>query len=74
MICQQCGQEQVGASFLCRKSKYTDARHKWIDKTPQKTFVGVETFICQLIDNCEGEIVTEEFLQREYAAFLKLHN
>ena len=39
-----------------------------------KTFPNIETFICQLIDNCEGETVTEEFLQREYAAFLKLHN
>ena len=33
----------------------------------------VEYFICRLIDQCEGEIITEEFLHRRYADFVKWH-
>ena len=33
----------------------------------------LEQFICMLIDKSEGEIITEEFLQRKYADFLDSH-
>lgn len=31
----------------------------------------VELFICYMIDNCEQETISEEYLQRVYADFLK---
>ena len=32
---------------------------------------GEQNFICYLIDNCEREYITEEFLQNTYASYLK---
>jgi len=32
---------------------------------------GAALFICYLIDNCEREVITEEFLQNRFGDFIK---
>jgi len=52
-------------------AKYPEQVLAMMEKQATERDKAVEIFICHLIDHCEGDVITEEYLQRQYAELLK---
>lgn len=65
-MCEKCKASQNKCDI--NKSNFSEGLVATVDGMDN-----VEYFICRLIDQCEGEIITEELLHRRYADFVKWH-